>query len=43
VNGSKVGEASDRDFSDGQVGLGIFTDNIGNSQFEFEYFTAEPQ
>jgi S1-C subfamily serine protease len=43
VNGSKIGEATDRDFTEGQVGFGTFTSDIGNSQVEFEYFTAEPQ
>ncbi len=43
VNGVKIGEATDRDFPDGQAGFGMFTSDIGKSQVEFEYFTAEPQ
>ena len=43
VNGYKIGEGEDRDFTDGVTGFALSSLDLGNAEVEYEYFTAEPQ
>lgn len=42
VNENKVGEAVDRDLTEGQVGISVSTFDLTGAQVEFEYLYAEP-
>ncbi len=42
VNENKVGEATDRDLTEGQVGVSVSTFDLKGAQVEFEYLYAEP-
>jgi S1-C subfamily serine protease len=42
VNENRVGEATDRDFTEGQVGFSVSTLDLKGAQIEFEYFYSEP-
>lgn len=42
VNENKVGETTDRDLTEGQVGLSVSTFDLKGAQVEFEYLYAEP-
>jgi len=41
ANGELVGETTDRDFTEGQVGFSVSTFSIKGSVVEFEYFSAD--
>jgi len=43
VNGNKIGEGTDRDFTEGVTGFALSSLDLGNAQVEYEYFIAEPQ
>ncbi len=43
VNENRVGEATDRDFTEGQVGVSVSTFDLKGAQVEFEYLYAEPE
>jgi len=42
VNENKVGETTDRDLTEGQVGISVSTFDLKGAQVEFEYLYAEP-
>jgi hypothetical protein len=42
VNENKVGETTDRDLTEGQVGVSVSTFDLKGAQVEFEYLYAEP-
>jgi len=43
VNGVLVADVTDRDFTEGLVGVGVYTFDMKGSVVDFEYFVAEPQ
>jgi serine protease Do len=43
VNENRVGETTDRDLTEGQVGVSVSTFDLKGAQVEFEYLYAEPQ
>lgn len=43
VNDIKVADVTDRDFAEGQVGVGVYAFDIRGPEVEFENFFAEPQ
>jgi hypothetical protein len=42
VNENKVGETTDRDLTEGQVGVSVSTFDLKGAKVEFEYLYAEP-
>ena len=42
VNENKVGETTDRDLTEGQVGVSVSTFDLKGAEVEFEYLYAEP-
>lgn len=43
VNGVQVANVTDRDFTEGLVGVGVYTFDMKGSVVDFEYFVADPQ
>jgi serine protease Do len=43
VNENKVGETTDRDLTEGQVGVSVSTFDLKGAQVEFEYLYAQPE
>ncbi len=43
VNENRVGEATDRDFTEGQIGVSVSTFDLKGAKVEFEYLYAEPE
>lgn len=43
VNENKVGETTDRDLTEGQVGVSVSTFDLKGAKVEFEYIYAQPE